>query len=135
MISNRIRLINTTVSKRPMLDTRCSILDQTQTDRASGMENAAPLLLGPGMKLSMHSFQFLLINMCIDLSGRNIGVPEHFLDDPKIGAVPQQMRREAVPQKMWVNVLFQSGTSCMFLHDLPDTRCCQFGAALGKKNF
>src|SRR5213082_889257 len=31
MINNRIRLIITTVSKRPMLDTRCLILDQTQT--------------------------------------------------------------------------------------------------------
>jgi hypothetical protein len=41
------------------------------------------------MKLPMHSFQSLLIDMRIDLRRRNIGVAEHFLDDPKIGAVPQ----------------------------------------------
>jgi len=69
----------------------------------------------------MHSFQSLLIDMRIDLRRRNIGVPEHFLDDAKIGAVAQQVRRKAVSQKVRVNVLFQSGPSRVFLHDLPDT--------------
>ena len=59
---------------------------------------------------------------------------EHFLDDAQIGAVSQEMRREAVSQKVRINVLFESGAARMFLYDLPDTRCCQFGAALGKKN-
>lgn len=76
------------------------------------------------MKLAMHGFQSLLIDMRIDLRRRNVGVTEHFLDDAQIGAVPQQMRREAVPQKVRVNVLFQSGASRMGLYDLPDTHRC-----------
>ena len=73
------------------------------------------------MKLPMHSFQSLLIDMRIDLRRRNIGMAEHFLDDAQIGAVPQEMRREAVSQKVRINVLFESGAARMFLHDLPDT--------------
>src|SRR4029453_4427074 len=59
---------------------------------------------------------------------------QHFLDDAKIGAVAQEMRRETVPQKVRINVLFESGPARIFLHDLPDTPGCYFGAALGKKN-
>src|SRR5262245_17598788 len=123
MISNRNRLING-ASQARMLDTRCSIPDQTQSDRASRIENPASLFLRPGMELAMHSFQTLLIDMRIDLCRRNIGVAKHFLDDSQIGAVPQKMRGETMSKKVRVNVLFQPGASGMFLHDLPDTRCC-----------
>ena len=76
------------------------------------------------MKLSMHGFQSLLIDMGIDLRCRNVGVAEHFLDDAQIRAIPQQMRCEAVSQKVRVNVLFQSGAARMLFYDLPDARCC-----------
>jgi hypothetical protein len=109
-----------------MLDTRCSILDQTQSDRPAGIA----VWLRPGMKLAMHSFQSLLIDMGIDLRRRNVSVPEHFLDDAQIGTVPEEVRREAVPQKVRINVLFQSCASSMFFDDLPDTHRCQFSAAL-----
>ena len=72
----------------------------------------------------MHSFQSLLINMSIDLRCGNVRMTEHFLDDAKISSVPQEMRRKAVPQKMRVDVLFESGAARMFLYDLPDTGCC-----------
>jgi hypothetical protein len=75
------------------------------------------------MKLPMHSFQPLLIYMRIDLRGGNIGVAQHLLDDPQIGAVPEQMRRETVPEEVWVNIFRQSRASRVFLHDLPDARC------------
>ena len=39
------------------------------------------------MKLVVHRFQPLLIDMRINLGRRNIGVPKHFLDDAQIGAV------------------------------------------------
>jgi hypothetical protein len=76
------------------------------------------------MKLTVHSFQSLLVDMRIDLGCGNIGVPEHFLDDAQIGAVPEEMRREAVPQKVRINVLFQSCVSRMCFHYLPDTHRC-----------
>ncbi len=76
------------------------------------------------MKLPMDSFKPLLIDMRIDLRRRNIGVAQHLLDNPQIGAVPKQMRREAMPEKVRVNVLLQPGALCVFFHDLPDARRC-----------
>ena len=39
------------------------------------------------MKLVVHRFQPLLIDMRVNLRGRNVGVPKHFLDDAQIGAI------------------------------------------------
>ena len=75
------------------------------------------------MKLSMHSFEPLLVDMRIDLRGGNIGVAEHLLNDPQIGAVPEQVRCEAVPEKVWVNILLQPGVARVLFYDLPDSRC------------
>ena len=75
------------------------------------------------MKLPMHGFKPLLIDMRIDLRGRNIGVPKHLLNNPQIGAVPEQMRRETMAEEVRVNVLLQPGVPRVFFHDLPDTRC------------
>ena len=75
------------------------------------------------MELAMHSFKPLLIDMGIDLGRRDVRVAKHLLDDSKIRAVAEQMRCEAVPQKMRINVLFQSGALCVFLNDLPNPRC------------
>ena len=70
----------------------------------------------------MHGFKPLLIDVRVNLCCRNIRVAEHFLDNAQIGAVPQQMCRKTVPEKMWINVLFQSGVLRMFFYDLPDAR-------------
>src|SRR5207237_46322 len=105
MISNRIRLITTTVSKRPMLDTRCLILDQTQTAWESMGEDPVSLQLRSRMKLPMHSFQSLLVDVRIDLRRRDIGVAAHFLDDAQICAVPQDMCRGVVSKKIRLDVL------------------------------
>ena len=40
------------------------------------------------MKLPMHGFKPLLIDMRVNLRCRNIRVAEHFLDNAQIGAVP-----------------------------------------------
>jgi hypothetical protein len=74
------------------------------------------------MKLPMHSLKPLLIDMRINLRGRNIRVAKHFLNNAQIGAIPQQMCRKTVPEKMRINVLLQSGVPRMFFHDLPDAR-------------
>ena len=75
------------------------------------------------MKLAMHSLEPLLIDMGIDLGRRYVRVAQHLLDDSKIRAVAEQMRREAVPQKVRINVLFQSGALRVLFNDLPDPRC------------
>ena len=70
----------------------------------------------------MHCFQALLIDVGINLRRRNVGVAEHFLNDAQVGAVAQQMRREAVPEQMRINILFQPSVPGFFLNDLPDPR-------------
>ena len=75
------------------------------------------------MKSPMHRFQPLLIDMRIDLRRRNIGVTQHFLNNPQIGAVPQQMRRETVPEKVRVNIFLEPRALRVFFYDLPDAHC------------
>ena len=75
------------------------------------------------MKLAMHSLEPLLIDMGVDLGRRNVRVAKHLLDDSKIRAVAEQMRCEAVPQKVRINVLFQSGALRVLFNDLPNP-CC-----------
>jgi hypothetical protein len=75
------------------------------------------------MKLAMHSLEPLLIDVSIDLSRRYVRMAEHLLDDSKICAVAEQMRCEAVPQKVRINVLFQSGVLRVLFDDLPNPRC------------
>jgi hypothetical protein len=74
------------------------------------------------MKLSMDRFEPLLIDMRVNLRGRDIGVAEHFLDDAKIGAVAEQVRGETVPQQMWIDICLQAGMFGVLLYDLPDAR-------------
>ena len=66
------------------------------------------------MELSMHSLQPLLIDVCVNLRRRNVGVPEHLLNDSQIGAVAEQMRSEAVPQRLPILLMvrtLQEGSS------------------------
>lgn len=70
----------------------------------------------------MHSLQPLLIHMSVDLCRRYIGMPEHFLDDSQIGAIAEQVRGEAVSQKVRINTLLESGSLRVLLNDLPDPR-------------
>jgi hypothetical protein len=39
------------------------------------------------MKLVMHRLQSLLVDVGVNLRGRDIGMSEHFLDDAQVGAV------------------------------------------------
>ena len=76
------------------------------------------------MKLPVHGFETLLIDMRVNLGCRNIRMPKHFLNDAQICAIPEQVRCETVPEKMRINVFLQSGASGMFFHNLPDACGC-----------
>ena len=54
----------------------------------------------------MYGFQPLLIDVCIHLRCRDIRVSEHFLDYAQVGAISEQVGRETVPEKMWINIFF-----------------------------
>ena len=68
----------------------------------------------------MDRFQPTLLDVGVDLCRPDIRVPQHLLDDSKVGPVRQQVRRERVSQKMWVNVDFKPGSDSDLFDDLPD---------------
>ena len=45
--------------------------------------------LRPRMKFPVYRFQSLLIDMRVNLCRRNIGMPEHLLNDAQVSAIPQ----------------------------------------------
>jgi len=49
------------------------------------------------MKLSMHGFETLLVYVRVNLSGRDVRVAQHFLNDSKVGAIAEQMGGKTVP--------------------------------------
>ena len=71
----------------------------------------------------MHSLEPLLVDMGVNLCRRYVRVAQHLLDDSQIRAVAEQMRCKAVPQKVRIDVLVQSGPLRVLLHDLPNPRC------------
>ena len=73
------------------------------------------------MKLPVDGFQPLLVYVCVDLSGRNISVPKHFLDDAQVCAIAEQMRGKTMAQQVRINVGLQSRLPGARLYDLPNT--------------
>ena len=60
------------------------------------------------MKLLVNQLQPSLVYMRINLRGRNIRVPQEFLNDSQIGSVRQQVCCERVPQKVRIDVGIKS---------------------------
>ena len=63
--------------------------------------------------------------MSVDLGGTGALVAEEFLDDPEVGAVFQQVRREAVTKGMGCYVLLDSRGRGGVLHHSLDGPCGQ----------
>ena len=74
------------------------------------------------MKLPVHSFEPLLVNVGVNLRRGNVGVAQHLLNDPQIRTISEQVRRKAMPQKMWIYIFFQATAPRVFLDDLPNPR-------------
>ena len=52
------------------------------------------------MEPVVEASQPLLVDVGVDLGGRDVGVAEHRLDRAEVGAVLEQVGGEAVPQHM-----------------------------------
>ena len=78
----------------------------------------------PRVKLSVDSFETLLIDVGVDLGCGNVGMAQHFLDDAQIGSIAEEMCGKTVSQQMRINIFLQPRMPGMFLHDLPNTRAC-----------
>ena len=83
----------------------------------------------------MHRFQSLLIDMRVNLRRRNIRMPEHFLDDPQIGPVRQEVCRKRMSQEMRVNVDFKPGCCSDLFDNLPDPLGRQLFPVLRQEDF
>src|SRR5438876_3902133 len=59
--------------------------------------------------LSLHdALPILLIDVRVNLGGRNIGMAEHLLNNPQIGPVSEQMRGKTMPQQMRIDIFSRS---------------------------
>ena len=65
----------------------------------------------------MHLPQLRVGDVGVDLGRGDRGVAEHLLDGPDVGAVPEQLGREAVAQRMRRHVLHQAGRRRVLLDD------------------
>ena len=68
----------------------------------------------------MHLFQSALIYVGVDLSRRDIGMSQEFLDLAEVGAAGQQVRGETVPQRMRAHFAIHSGAGCILFDQRPD---------------
>ena len=65
-----------------------------------------------------------MIDVGVDLGRGDIGMTEHFLNDPQIGTVSKEMRGETVPEQVGVGI--ETGELGPVMHDLPDPLDGQF---------
>ena len=93
----------------------------TQIPNAFPINFASPL--SARVKFPVYSFEPLFVHVGVNLCRRNIGVAQHFLDDPQIRTVSEQVRREAMPQKVRIYIFFHATAPRVLLNDLPNSRC------------
>jgi len=58
----------------------------------------------------------------VDLCGGNVGVAQHFLDDPQIATVFEKVRGEAVPQRLRRNAFGDARGTAQMCFDIT-ARC------------
>ena len=87
------------------------------------------------MKSPVHFFESLLIDMRVDLRGRNVRMPQHLLDHPEIGSVIQQVGRKRMPQQMRMHFAgIESRHRCPLLYYLPHSHRREPSAIPGEEN-
>ena len=70
----------------------------------------------------MRVFEPFLIDIGVNLRGGNVGVTQHFLDDPQIAAVFEKVRGEAVPQRVRRNAFGNARVTAQMCFDIT-VRC------------
>src|SRR5690606_17227463 len=80
---------------------------------------------GAWMELPMHGTKILAVYMSVDLRRGDVCVAEHLLNGPEVGAALQQMRGEAVSQRVRSDVSRDPCRCDVPLQDLPCTHPAQ----------
>src|SRR5689334_16391863 len=73
------------------------------------------------MILAVYRPKILAIDVSVDLRGRDVRVPKHFLDRPQVGASLQQVGCKRVSERVGRHVLFNSRAFDVLPEDLPGT--------------
>ena len=60
-------------------------------------------------------------DMCVNLCGRQIAVPEQHLYDTQIGPMIQQMRGKGMAQGMWRQLAAETGVLGVAANDVPES--------------
>jgi hypothetical protein len=63
----------------------------------------------------------LLVNMGVNLGGRDIGMPQKLLDDPQVCSVLKKVGCEGVAQEVGIDFLRESCLTCPLFDDLSDS--------------
>ena len=87
------------------------------------------------MKPIVGIFEPALVNVSINLRCRDVSVTEHLLDDAKIGAIIQEVRRKTVSQGVGCDVFGDSSMACVLLDEMPNRLATEWTAARGQKHF
>ena len=61
------------------------------------------------MKLAVNFLQAGLVHVRINLRRGDAGVAEHLLNLPQVGAAGEQMRRKAMPDRVWAGIRRRPG--------------------------
>ena len=77
------------------------------------------------MKFLMNRFEALGIDVGIDLSRRNIGMTQHFLDDPQRSAILKQVAGKGVAQGVGRHGFHNTGLLGVFFDNLPEALAAQ----------
>ena len=70
-----------------------------------------------------------VVDVRVDLRRRDAGVAEHFLHLPQVGAAGEQVRGEAVAQRVRAQLGGAAGQFCVQLDQLPNPLAAQSAAA------
>lgn len=72
-------------------------LSRPSNARSTSRHHVPHRLLSPRVAILMDGLQPRMVDVCVDLGGANIGVPQHFLQRPNIGAAGQHVCGKTVP--------------------------------------
>src|SRR6187551_1753487 len=75
--------------------------------------------------LPVNASKILAIHVRVDLRGRDVSMPKHFLDRTQIRTTLEQMRREGVAKRVWRDVLLDPCARDVLLEDLPRPHACE----------
>lgn len=77
------------------------------------------------MKRTVNIFEVLPVNVCVNLSCGNVGVAEHFLYSAQVRPPFQQVGRERMTERVWMDLFLEASHRRILFHHIADGRTRQ----------